>query len=149
MGRSRVLDSAPNRFPFIVRVNGRLAAFVLVKRDWTFPETRLCGIGLISSSFAEGTAEVFERWLPGTLATISRAIAGPGTSGGADHSFELQPAVGVEVPLTDRVALQFVPAEYHLATPSNGATHGYTANLSVSWAALDASQREVAAFHSK
>jgi hypothetical protein len=50
-----------------------------------------------------------------------------------DHSFELQPAAGVEVPLTDRVALQFVPAEYHLATPSNGATHGYTANLSVSW----------------
>src|SRR5258708_26067756 len=44
-------------------------------------------------------------------------------AGMVDHSFDLQVGGAVQVKLSDRFALQFVPAEYDLATPSSGTTH--------------------------
>jgi hypothetical protein len=53
-------------------------------------------------------------------------------AGTVDHSFDLQVGGG-QVKLSDRFALQFVPAEYDLATPSSGATPSYAANTGMSW----------------
>src|ERR1700710_2262673 len=53
------------------------------------------------------------------------------SAGTVDHSFDLQIGGGAQVKLSDRVALQFVPAEYDLATPSSGATHSFTANAGI------------------
>jgi predicted acetyltransferase len=36
----------PNRFPFLIRVDGRLAGFVLVRKDSYFPEIEASGSGL-------------------------------------------------------------------------------------------------------
>jgi hypothetical protein len=55
------------------------------------------------------------------------------SAGTVDHSFDLQIGGGVQLKLSDRFALQFVPAEYNLGTPSSGATHSYTANAGISW----------------
>jgi hypothetical protein len=54
-------------------------------------------------------------------------------AGNVDHSFDLQVGGGIQLKLNDLFTLQFVPAEYDLATPSSGATHSYTANAGVSW----------------
>ena len=54
-------------------------------------------------------------------------------AGTIDHSFDLQAGGGVQINLNDRFALQLVPAEYDLATPTTGATHSFTANAGISW----------------
>jgi hypothetical protein len=56
------------------------------------------------------------------------------SAGRVDHSFDLQAGGGLQVKLNDRFALQFVPAEYDLATPNAGATRSYTGKCSISWA---------------
>jgi outer membrane protein with beta-barrel domain len=50
-----------------------------------------------------------------------------------DHSFDLQAGGGVQVKLSDRFALQLVPAEYDLAAPTTGVTHSFTANAGICW----------------
>jgi hypothetical protein len=55
------------------------------------------------------------------------------SAGVVDHSFDLQVGGGLQVKLSDRFALQLVPAEYDLALPASGATHSYTANAGISW----------------
>jgi hypothetical protein len=55
------------------------------------------------------------------------------SAGAVDHSFDLQAGGGIQVKLSDRFALQFVPAEYDLALLASGATHSYTTNAGISW----------------
>jgi hypothetical protein len=56
------------------------------------------------------------------------------SAGAVDHSFDLQAGGGLQFKLSDRFALQLVPAEYDLATPNGELTHSYTANAGISWA---------------
>lgn len=53
--------------------------------------------------------------------------------GSVTHSFDLQIGGGLETRLSDRVSLQFVPAEYSLALESGTPTHSVSTNFGVIW----------------
>ena len=84
---------------------------------------------VIGPQFTFGSEEAKLR----PLAYVEAGDQRSSSAGNVDHSFDLQVGGGIQVKLNDRFTLQFVPAEYDLATPSSGATHSYTANAGISW----------------
>jgi hypothetical protein len=55
------------------------------------------------------------------------------SAGNVEHAFDLQAGGGLQVNLTQRLALQLTPAEYNFAYPEAGATHSYSAKVGISW----------------
>ena len=53
--------------------------------------------------------------------------------GNVENAFNLQVGAGVQIKLSDKLSLQFTPAEYSMATPNASPTHSYSAKLGISW----------------
>ncbi len=71
------------------------------------------------------------KWRPFVL--IQAGDQRSSSLGTVTHAFNLQTGGGLQIKLSNRFSLQFIPAKYNLAIQSGTPTHSVSASLGVTW----------------